>query len=152
MSKPTKPAKSTNPQQRSKLRPTMGQSEPKPIIQKLNNLVKSIDMRQLLLKNIAFIIMGVVMWQISPRIGFIPFPSWATGILAGAGMKLMVYIKGKNAKKWRKDMEYGSARFGKPADIKPFIDPDPKNNVILTKTECARKGSYIATYSCSRDY
>jgi len=75
------------------------------------------------------------MWYIAPRLSFIPFPSWVTGILAGAGLKLMVYMKGKNAKKWRKNMEYGSARWGTAADIKPFADPDPKNNVILTKTE-----------------
>ena len=127
----------TNLAPQKKPRPSMGQSasKPNPHIQKVNNLIKSIDMRQLLLKNIPFIITGITMWQIAPQISFIPFPYWVTGIIGGVGLKLMVYIKGKNAKKWRKDMEYGSARWGKAADIKPFIDPDPKNNVILTKTE-----------------
>ena len=106
-----------------------------PIIQDLRNLIKSIDIKQLFIKNIAFVITGIIMWYIAPRLSFIPFPSWVTGILAGAGLKLMVYMKGKNAKKWRKNMEYGSARWGTAADIKPFADPDPKNNVILTKTE-----------------
>ena len=105
------------------------------LVKKLNGKIKSLDMRQLLLKNMAFVIMGIIMFYIAPRISFIPFPSWVTGVLAGAGLKLLVYIRGKNAKKWRKNMEYGSARWGTAADIKPFIDPDPKNNVILTKTE-----------------
>ena len=105
------------------------------IAKKLNNLMKSADMKQFFIKNMAFIITGVIMWYIAPRLEFIPFSSWVTGVLGGAGLKLLVYVKGKNAKKWRKDMEYGSARWGKPADIKPFIDPEPKNNVILTKTE-----------------
>jgi len=106
-----------------------------PIIQDLTKIVKSVDIKQLLIKNIAFIITGIIMWYIAPRITFIPFPSWFTGILAGAGLKLMVYFKSKNARKWRKDIEYGSARFGTPKDIKPFVDPNPKNNIILTKTE-----------------
>ena len=106
-----KPVTSAKPKQGKQPRPTMGRSEPKPnaIIQKLNNLIKSVDIRQLFIKNMAFVITGIIMWYIAPRISFIPFPSWVTGILAGGGLKLMVYIKGKNAKKWRKNMEYGSA-------------------------------------------
>ena len=57
------------------------------------------------------------------------------GILLAALMRLAVYIKGKNAKKYRKNMEYGSARWGKPEDIAPFMDPKFENNVILTQTE-----------------
>ena len=57
------------------------------------------------------------------------------GILLAALMRLAVYIRGKNAKKYRKNMEYGSARWGKPEDIAPFMDPKFENNVILTQTE-----------------
>ena len=57
------------------------------------------------------------------------------GILLAALMRLAVYIKGKNAKKYRKNMEYGSARWGKPEDIAPFMDPKFENNAILTQTE-----------------
>ena len=57
------------------------------------------------------------------------------GITIGCLMRLVVYEKGRNAKKYRHNVEYGSARWGKPGDIQPFIDPDPWNNVILTKTE-----------------
>ena len=51
------------------------------------------------------------------------------------GLRIMLYMNSLNAKKYRKDIEYGSARWGTPEDIRPFIDPDPRNNVILTKTE-----------------
>ena len=56
-------------------------------------------------------------------------------------MRLVVYEKGRNAKKYRHNVEYGSARWGKPGDIQPFIDADPWNNVILTKTECLTMNS-----------
>ena len=57
------------------------------------------------------------------------------GIGMACGIKLAVYVKGRNAKKYRKNIEYGSARWGRPEDIKPFIDPTFRNNVILTETE-----------------
>ena len=57
------------------------------------------------------------------------------GAACGAVLRLAVYLKGKNAKKFRHGSEYGSARWGKPSDIEPFKDPDPKNNVILSQTE-----------------
>ena len=69
-----------------------------------------------------------------------PWPSFVPadlllGITIGCLMRLVVYEKGRNAKKYRHNVEYGSARWGKPSDIQPFIDADPWNNVILTKTE-----------------
>ena len=57
------------------------------------------------------------------------------GILFAIGLKLAVYIKGKNAKKYRKNMEYGSARWGTSKDIEPYVDPKFENNIILTQTE-----------------
>ena len=57
------------------------------------------------------------------------------GTAGAAVIWLVVYFKKKNAKKWRKNIEYGSARWGGPDDIKPFVDPKPENNVILTQTE-----------------
>ena len=57
------------------------------------------------------------------------------GIAFGAGLKLAVYIKGKNTKKFRHNQEYGSARWGKHEDIEPFMDEKFENNVILSKTE-----------------
>ena len=57
------------------------------------------------------------------------------GLIGAVTIRLIIYTKGKNAKKYRKGMEYGSARWGTPADIKPYIDPVFENNVLLTQTE-----------------
>ena len=57
------------------------------------------------------------------------------GILGAVLVRLAVYVKGKNAKKYRKGMEYGSARWGTAADIAPYIDPVPDWNIPLTRTE-----------------
>ena len=57
------------------------------------------------------------------------------GLLIAAALRLAVYVKGKNAKKFRKNMEYGSARWGTHEDIAPYIDPVFENNIILTQTE-----------------
>ena len=57
------------------------------------------------------------------------------GVLIAGALRLAVYVKGKNAKKFRKNMEYGSARWGTHEDIAPYIDPVFENNIILTQTE-----------------
>ena len=57
------------------------------------------------------------------------------GLCCGAGLRLAVYLRGKNAKKYRHGMEYGSARWGTPKDIEPFMAPKFEDNIILTKTE-----------------
>ena len=69
-----------------------------------------------------------------------PLPSFephdlCVGLLLGAGFRLFIFIKDSEKKKYRKGREYGSARWGTPEDIKPFIDPVFANNVILTQTE-----------------
>ena len=69
-----------------------------------------------------------------------PLPSFhladiCVGAAMGGFLRLAVYLKGKNAKKYRKNMEYGSARWGTAADIQPYIDPAFENNIILTQTE-----------------
>ena len=60
---------------------------------------------------------------------------WLVGLCGAAIVRLAVYLKGKNAKKYRKNVEYGSARWGNKTDIAPFMDPKPENNIILTQTE-----------------
>ena len=75
-----------------------------------------------------------------------PLPSFhpvdlLIGVAAGALLKLAVYVKGKNRKKFRQGVEYGSARWGKPEDIKPYMDEDFDNNVILTQTEALTMNS-----------
>ena len=57
------------------------------------------------------------------------------GLCCGAGLRLAVYLRGKNAKKYRHGMEYGSARWGTAKDIEPFMAPKFADNIILTKTE-----------------
>ena len=69
-----------------------------------------------------------------------PLPSLAPmdlliGIVGAVLIRLIVYVKGKNAKKYRKGIEYGSARWGNAEDIKPYTDPVFQNNVLLTQTE-----------------
>lgn len=70
----------------------------------------------------------------------VPLPSFhpvdlCVGIAIAAAIRLGVYVKGKNAKKFRKNMEYGSARWGTAEDIRPYVDPVFENNIILTQTE-----------------
>ena len=60
---------------------------------------------------------------------------WLVGIVGGVAFRLFIHMKSKNAKKFRRDAEYGSARWGHEKDIRPFIDPKFENNVILTATE-----------------
>ena len=60
---------------------------------------------------------------------------WLVGIVGGVAFRLFIHMKSKKAKKFRRDEEYGTARWGNEKDIKPFVDPKFENNVILTGTE-----------------
>ena len=120
------------------------------------------QLKRLLILNIPYFIIGLlatnigVAWRMAEGadlsaklLGFFaaispafsnPMPSFhpvdlLIGILGGCIMRLAVYLKGKNAKKYRHNVEYGSARWGTPKDIEPFADPKFENNVILTRTE-----------------
>ena len=75
---------------------------------------------------------GVAFADFSP--GLNP-TDWLVGIVGAVGFRLLIYVKSKNAKKYRRDEEYGSSRWGGPKDIQPFVDPKFENNVILTGTE-----------------
>ena len=77
---------------------------------------------------------GLVLAMESPLPSFQPF-DLLVGAVFAAVIRLAVYSKSKNAKKYRRNEEYGSARWGKPEDIAPYIDPVFENNVILTQTE-----------------
>lgn len=70
----------------------------------------------------------------NPLLSLVPM-DLLIGIFGAVLIRLIVYVKGKNAKKYRKGIEYGSARWGTEKDIKPFVDPKFENNVILTGTE-----------------
>lgn len=70
----------------------------------------------------------------NPLPSFHPF-DLLIGLCCGGGIRLAVYLKGKNAKKYRHNLEYGSARWGTAKDIEPFMDPKFEDNIILTRTE-----------------
>ena len=120
------------------------------------------DMKRLLILNIPYVILGFLATNIGEAwrlaigadasekiLGFIatlpialsnPLPSFhpsdlLVGILFGGGLRLVVYLKSKNAKKFRHNVEYGSARWGSAKDIEPFMAPKFEDNIILTKTE-----------------
>ena len=71
------------------------------------------------------------------------------GLCCGAGLRLAVYLRGKNAKKYRHGVEYGSARWGTPKDIEPFMAPKFADNIILTKTERLMMFRIAVSTSCA---
>ena len=126
--------------------------------------MKKINMKKLLILNVPYFLIGAIAtnlgeaWRIAEGTnmseklqGMViggafgtafsnPMPSihpidLLVGISVGGALRLAVYLKGKNAKKYRHNVEYGSARWGTHEDIEPFIDKDFSNNVILSQTE-----------------
>ena len=124
--------------------------------------MKNINIKKLLILNIPYLLVGLFAtnlgeaWRLAESadmsaklLSFFstitvamgnPLPSFhpmdlMVGIICGAVLRLAVYIKGKNAKKYRHNEEYGSARWGTAKDIEPFMAPDFEDNIILTKTE-----------------
>ena len=123
---------------------------------------KPLNIKKFLLPNIPYVFIALFAtklgqaWRLAPGMDFsgktlhimegfaTAFPSLVpsfhpidlcVGVAAALLIRLIVYVKGKNAKKFRKNLEYGSARWGKPEDIAPYVDPKFENNVILTQTE-----------------
>ena len=123
---------------------------------------KPLNIKKLLLPNIPYVFIALFAtklgqaWRLAPGTDFSgkalhlvegfaaafqsALPSFhpidlCAGVAAALLIRLIVYVKGKNAKKFRKNLEYGSARWGKPEDIAPYVDPKFENNVILTQTE-----------------
>lgn len=132
------------------------------IPKELKEKVKEVNKKQLILKSAPYVILGYVLNKVSWLYGQQagentllkvldtingigdafqnPFPSIApvdllAGIGCGIGFRLIVYYKAKHAKKFRQGVEYGSARWGLPRDIKPYMDPVFENNILLTATE-----------------
>ena len=124
--------------------------------------MKNVNIKKLLILNIPYILLGLFAtnlgeaWRLAEGadmsaklLGFFdtfmvalsnPLPSFhpldlVVGIIFGAGLRLAVYMKGKNTKKYRHNEEYGSARWGTAKDIEPFMDQKFEDNIILTKTE-----------------
>ena len=124
--------------------------------------MKNVNIKKLLILNIPYILLGLFAtnlgeaWRLAEGadmsaklLGFFstftvalsnPLPSFhpmdlMVGIICGVALRLAVYLKGKNAKKYRHNEEYGSARWGNAKDIEPFMAPKFEDNIILTKTE-----------------
>ena len=101
----------------------------------------SAKVKKVLLLNMPYVIIFIIALTVIPKLPLdalpfeIPVPDAVLALVAAVIIRLVVYFKGKNAKKFRKNIEYGSARWGTEKDIQPYIDPNPKNNVILTQTE-----------------
>ena len=93
--------------------------------------------------------LGAAFTNIAPS--FHPFDLFI-GAAVGGILWLVVYLKGKNAKKYRHGEEYGSARWGDAKDIEPYIDPDFQNNVILTQTERLTKNILVPVILCLVNY
>ena len=125
--------------------------------------MKQINYKKLILPNIPYVFIALLITKVSEAARLAPgadlsgkllnimtgmstafqsiLPSFhpidlCVGIAAAVVIRLVVYFKGKNAKKFRKNLEYGSARWGTAEDIKPYVDPVFENNIILTQTEC----------------
>ena len=125
-------------------------------------MMKTREIKRLLILNLPYVILGLMAtnlgeaWRMAEgadtsakTLSFLstipvafgnPMPSFhpmdlLIGVLLGAALRLAVYLKGKNAKKYRHGVEYGSARWGNAKDIEPFMAPKFEDNVILTRTE-----------------
>jgi type IV secretion system protein VirD4 len=92
--------------------------------------------KKLIIQTVPYIFIFIIALQVIPQIPFeMPISDVLIALIATAIIKIVVYVKGKNAKKYRKGIEYGSARWGNEKDIQPYIDPVFENNVILSQTE-----------------
>jgi type IV secretion system protein VirD4 len=91
--------------------------------------------RRYALPNVPYIFFWWLFWKIHAGYHLLPYPDWLVGLAVAVILRVVIYIKVRNAKKFRHDVEYGSARWGTAKDIAPFVDPVFKNNVILTGTE-----------------
>ena len=91
--------------------------------------------RKFLRSTLPYVVIGIVLGHLSADMAWIPLHPVLVGLVAAVLLRGVVYLKGLNAKKYRKNVEYGSARWGTAADIKPYVDPKPENNLILTATE-----------------
>jgi len=94
--------------------------------------------KKYLIMIVPYVIIMFIIMQVIAELPFdipINLPDFVLALIATGIIRLIVYSKSKNAKKYRKDVEHGSARWGTAKDIKNYVDPNPDNNIILTATE-----------------
>jgi len=77
----------------------------------------------------------VIIFRVSAMLGLLPYPDWLVALVGTVILFGVVWHKKKHAKKWRRDEEYGSARWGNSKDIAPYVSPKPEENILLTATE-----------------
>ena len=92
-------------------------------------------LKRYVLPTLPYAFIFYIIYRTHAMLGLLPYPDWQIALAGTAILYGVVYYKKKNAKKWRRDEEYGSARWGTAKDIQPYIDPVPENNIILTATE-----------------
>lgn len=92
-------------------------------------------LKKYVLPNLPYVMIFIVIMRVHAMLRFLPYPDWLIGLAGTAILYGVVYSRKKNAKKYRKNVEYGSARWGTEKDIRPYIDPMPEQNIILTATE-----------------
>lgn len=93
-------------------------------------------LKKYLLPNLPYAVIFIVSLQVVSKLPFsLPLPDALAALIGAVMMRLMVYVRSKNAKKYRKNIEYGSACWGTQKNIAPYTDPKSENNVILTATE-----------------
>ena len=97
--------------------------------------------RKILLSNLPYIVIFITVWTLVQQFPWIPYHGASVGFVVAVVFRGVVWLKGKNAKKYRHNREYGSARWGNAKDIKPYVDPKPENNMILTATESVTMNS-----------
>jgi type IV secretion system protein VirD4 len=109
-------------------------------------------MKKLFIQTVPYVIIFIIILQVIPRIPFeMPLADVLIAFISTALFRLFTFIKSRDAKKYRKGIEYGSARFGTPADIKPYIDSDFDSNVLLTQTERLMMNSRPANPAYARN-
>jgi len=96
---------------------------------------KPLDIKKYFLIIFPFVMGFIGGFVLADATGFIPIPRTAVGAIVGGMLTLFTYEKRKSGKKFKHNEEYGSAKWGNREDILPFVDPDPKNNIVLTQTE-----------------
>ena len=92
-------------------------------------------LRKVLLPNLPYVVIFITAWSLSAQLPWVPYHGAFVGLAVAVMLRGVVWLKGRNAKKYRRNIEYGSARWGSDKDIRPYVDSKPENNMILTAAQ-----------------
>jgi len=107
--------------------------------------------KKLAIKIIPYIVLGILGGIISPHIPFVDIHPVIGGLIVGLGAPFIMYAQGLSGKKYMRGKEYGAARWGTRKDIKPYMDENPDNNIILTATESLTMNSRPEKFEYGRN-